>query len=148
MPRGRPPKLLAHPNIAASSPVAGAPSCPKDLSAEAKRKWKSTVKLMTDAGLISRLDVDLLAMYCEAWARRQDAMRQLGGVYVLDGDKGKYQNPILHVANKAMDQMIRVSKLLGLDSLTRKKLGVSTKPATVQSAPVRDRFKTPKNVTG
>lgn len=141
---GRPRKVvLEHPNKGASSLIAGAPTCPRDLDAAAKRKWKAVVKLMTDAGTITQLDVDLLAMYCEAFARRADALKQLGGEYVLHGEKGSYQNPMLHVANKAMDQMVKLSKQLGLDKLTARKLGVDGRPAKQQGVKARDRSKGP-----
>lgn len=141
MSKGRPSKVLSHPNIGASSAISGVPKCPRSLNKAAKKKWVEVVGLMTDAGTITRLDGDLLAAYCEAFARRQDALDQLGGEYVLDGDKGRYQNPVLHVANKALDQMIKLSHQLGLDKLTARKLGVDGKPATHAGIVTRDRTK-------
>lgn len=142
--RGRPAKkVLPHPNIDASSAIAGSPDCPRTLGKEAKKKWKQVVALMTDAGTLTRLDVDLLAMYCEAHARRIDALDQLGSNYILEGDKGTYQNPLLHVANKALDQMIKLSRHLGLDKLTAQKLGVDGRPAKVAGVQSRDRSKGP-----
>lgn len=138
--RGRPSKK---PVIQSTDAVAGAPVMPRQLGKIAKKKWKAVVQLMTDASTITRLDVDLLAFYCEAYERQQIALKELGTNYILDGDKGKYQNPVLHVANKALDQMLKLSKLLGLDKMTAKELGVSGKPVEKKGIAVRDRTKGP-----
>lgn len=140
--RGRPSKaskLLQHPNAGAASAVAGIPSCPKGLGVLAKKKWRQITKLMHAAGTITLLDGDMLAQYCEAYERRETALQQLGTEYTIDGPKGRYMNPVLHVANKALDQMVRLSKLLGIDKLTARSLGVSTKQAGHQGVDVRDR---------
>jgi len=109
----------------------------------AKKKWAEVVALLTDAGTISRLDADMLAMYCEAFERRQAALAELGQNYILTGDGGHYQNPILHVANKALDQMVKLSKLLGLDKSTAAKIGGFTKTAEKRGIAARDRTKGP-----
>ncbi len=144
--KGRPSKTLSHPNIAASSAIAGEPKCPRELDAVAKKKWKEIVALLKDAGTVTRLDGDLLAMYCEAHSRRVSALKGLREEgAILQGDKGSYQNPILHVANKAMDQLMKLSRLLGLDKLTARQLGINGRPPTVKTVAVRDRNAVPKN---
>jgi P27 family predicted phage terminase small subunit len=91
---------------------------------------------------LTRLDGDLLAEYCETWARRQDALAQLGGEYVLHGDKGTYQNPLLHVANKALEQMLKMEVLLGLDKHSQDKFGVKG-TAPKSGVKTRDRSQGP-----
>ncbi len=135
------PKTLPHPNI--NSPtIAGAPKCPKELSKEAKKKWKEMIALLQDNGTLTRLDGDLLACYCEAHARRQRALMDVAkNGDVLGQGTSSFQNPALAIANKAMDQIMRLSKLLGIDKLTLTKLGKGK--AGPRSIPARDRSKGP-----
>lgn len=141
--RGRPPKSLQFQRDNTPSPIAGKPKCPKELGDIAKTKWRACIKLLDDAGLLTRLDGDLLAMYCEAFERRQKSLELLGDNYILQGPKGEYMNPMLHVANKALDQMAKMVKQLGLDKVSAKKLGVEHKAAKGIEVKVRDRMKGP-----
>ena len=104
------------------------------------------VKLMADAGTLTRLDVDLLAMYCDAHERYIIAKDRLGDNYILSGEKADYHNPLLNVMNKATAQMMSLSRLMGIDKVTAKKLGVDGKPP-VAAIPVRDRNQAPKDET-
>lgn len=100
------------------------PYVPRHLNDEAKREWRRIIKVLMDLGLYTEVDRAALAMYCQAWGRWVEAERELvkqGAV--LTSDKGNlYQNPWLHVANKAWEQMRKVLAEFGLSPSSRSRL--------------------------
>lgn len=100
------------------------PYVPRHLNDEAKREWRRIVKVLMDLGLYTEVDRAALAMYCQAWGRWVKAERELvkkGAVLI--SDKGNlYQNPWLHVANKAWEQMRKVLAEFGLTPSSRSRL--------------------------
>ena len=103
------------------------PYVPRHLNTEAKREWRRIVKVLMDLGLYTEVDRAALAMYCQAWGRWVGAERELikkGAV--LTSDKGNlYQNPWLHVANKAWEQMRKVLAEFGLTPSSRSRLMIT-----------------------
>ncbi len=47
--------------------------CPRWLSAEGKRAWKQVVKQMGIMGILTLADVNVVARYCDVWARWRKA---------------------------------------------------------------------------
>lgn len=129
-PRGRPPGSSKTGCVAfqsaESSSFATAPQCPSDLDAVGKRKWRELVKLLTEMDLITRADRDMLELYCAAYSRRKgaEAMLKKFGDILKSKQGGLYRSPYLDVANQAAKEMQKLAKSLGLDPLSRKKLGV------------------------
>lgn len=132
MPRGRKPKPTAlklldgtrKDRINGKEPVAdlGLPRCPAHLDGEAKKKWKA---LAADVTWFARVDADAVAAYCVAygrWLEAEEKVKKTG--VVLKGDNGFYQNPYLHVANKAIEQMAKIGATLGLNPSDRSRLKV------------------------
>lgn len=78
--------------------------CPANLSAKAKRHWKYVI---ARADGYESLDVDLLALYCEAWGRWEEAQDYLGktGLVVKGTNDAPMPSPYLPIANKAFDQL-------------------------------------------
>jgi len=149
MARGRPsgPKLFTGDPAtagAAAPPVEPLPTCPSDLDAAAKKKWRELVKLLAETGMLRKVDRDVLALYCTAFSRWREAEKFVAklGHLIKGPNGGSYINPSLAVANRAMEQMRRFGKLLGLDPASRKALGMkaATKVTGVQA---RDRSKGP-----
>jgi P27 family predicted phage terminase small subunit len=79
MPAGRPPKPTAVKRLqgnpgkrplpkAEPTPAAGAPSCPRWLSAAARAEWARVVKVLLPLGLVTQADLATLAAYCEAFS--------------------------------------------------------------------------------
>lgn len=103
------------------------PRCPSHLSAEAKREWHRLVKVLHKAGLLTKVDRGALALYCQAWGRWVEAERSLQtvGLVVLSAKGGLYQNPMLAIANKAMDQMHRLGAEFGMNPSARMRLSIS-----------------------
>jgi P27 family predicted phage terminase small subunit len=60
------------------APPAGAPEPPAHLDARAKRKWYEILGVMMQvAGWVTLMDGDVLAAYCSAYARWQEAETQI-----------------------------------------------------------------------
>jgi P27 family predicted phage terminase small subunit len=70
--------------------------------------------------VLRQTDRGILAAYCQAWSRWVGAERELKkSTPVLAGEKGLYQNPWVHVANKAIEQMSALGAQLGLSPSSR-----------------------------
>ena len=54
------------------SPEIGAPACPEWLLPEAKKVWRRLVRELEALGLLTGIDREALAGYCQAWANAVD----------------------------------------------------------------------------
>ncbi len=107
----------------------GRPVMPQNLSAPARKVWKSTVKLLEDRRTLTPGDGPLLAVYAEMMVRYQQACESLtaGGVMqrvtVLDshGKKVTRQkpNPMLKVVETCEIALRSYLRDFGLTALTR-----------------------------
>ncbi len=73
------------------SPPVAAPSCPIWLSPEAKHIWKETVPLLKEMRILTRIDRDALAAYCQSYARWKAAeqfLDQHGEIYPVKDKSG------------------------------------------------------------
>ena len=128
------------------------PRCPEFLTGEAQLCWKRTAKELYDAGLMTVIDRDALAMYCKAYARWLDAEEQVAkkGVIVVtnvkrekdaDGNMvvvggGNYiQNPWLAIANKAMEQMLKLEAEFGMTPSSRMRVKADLPKRQAQAQP-------------
>ena len=159
MPAGRPPKptrlkiLAGNPgkrqlNAREPQPRRGRPGCPSWLDAEAKAKWAAVVPELDRLGVLTIVDGDVLAAYCQAWAefklatetlRKEGRIISVGGTPVeeekIEGKKtvkthrvvGAQLQPHPAVAQQrsAWQHMKAFSALLGLDPSSRSKLSVT-----------------------
>lgn len=103
------------------------PYVPRHLNSGAKHEWRRIVKVLLDIGLYTEVDRAALAMYCQVWGRWVAAERKLAEHGpVLNPKNGKpYQNPWLHVANKAWEQMRKILPEFGLTPSSRSRLSMS-----------------------
>lgn len=74
---GNPSKKTLSELTDALQPEIEVPSFPKHLWPEARKEWKRLAPELVRYGLISRLDRAALALYCQAWARKDWAEQQL-----------------------------------------------------------------------
>ena len=100
------------------------PSPPAFLSDTAAEVWRDLGKLLRDAGLFTVVDRYALAMFCAVAARWMEAERKLqqAGAVITSEAGGMYQNPWLHVANKAWGQMRQMLSEFGLTPAERSRL--------------------------
>ena len=111
-------------------PVAVVPPCPPHLQGEARKEWRRITKELHALGIISRLDRAALAAYAQAWGRWCEAEEQLRkhGPIVKSPSGFPIQNPYLAVANKAMEQIMKMSVEFGLTPSSRSRID-ATPPA-------------------
>ena len=124
------------------------PRCPQFLTGEAELCWKRTAKELYDAGLLTVIDKDALAMYCTSYARWRDAEKVVAqrGLVVLTNVKkddegnviggGNYiQNPYLAIANKAMEQMLKLEAEFGMTPSSRTRVRADLPKRQAQAQP-------------
>ena len=97
---------------------------PPFLSRYAKKEWKRIVPLLKANGLLTDVDVNTLAAYCQSyhrWIEAERAIRTYG--LTTETDKGNIiQRPEVGIANKAMEAMVRYAKEFGLTPSSRTSL--------------------------
>ena len=105
-------------------PKSVAPNAPAVLSPEAKKHWRVVVKQLHASKLMTRLDIDALVIYCEAYARWADANNQLmsQGLIITSPHGYSVQNPLLSISNKAFDQLRAMLVEFGMTPSSRTKV--------------------------
>jgi P27 family predicted phage terminase small subunit len=104
------------------------PRPPAFLSDSAAEVWRDLGKLLREAGLFTVVDRYALAMFCAVAARWMRAEREIErlGVVLIAESGNLYQNPWLHIANKAWGQMRQMLSEFGLTPAERSRLKVAT----------------------
>ena len=119
------------------------PRCPKHLNKEARKEWRRAGRILQSIGIMTELDMAVLAGYCDAfaqWAEATIKVQETGLVYKkADGTPGL--NPYLRVAREAYDRMMKAAVLLGLSPSSRAGLKVE-KPKPKSKT---DAFRSMKN---
>lgn len=121
-------------------PAALTPKCPAWLDPEAKRKWRVLVPELSRLGILTIVDGDALAAYCQAWAEFRQATETLqregryvtvgGGVKVgKDGSSvtltGQPQpHPAIAQQRSAWKAVKDFAALFGLDPSSRSRIQV------------------------
>lgn len=102
------------------------PSCPPHLDECAVDEWNRIAKELLKIGLLTNVDRSALAAYCQVysrWVSAEEGLKETSPILI--GDKGgHYQNPLLHVANKALDQMKSFLVEFGMTPSSRTRLSV------------------------
>jgi P27 family predicted phage terminase small subunit len=148
MPRGRPPTptrlkiLRGNPgkrplNQAEPQPAARMPTCPDWLDDAAREKWAELAPELFRLGLLTAIDGDALAGYCQAWAEFKAATQTLRGTdRTIMTEKGNtIAHPAVGIQRGAMERMRAFGAPFGLDPSSRSRL----KPASAGDTP-RDPF--------
>jgi P27 family predicted phage terminase small subunit len=99
------------------------PECPDYLDKVAKEKWTELCEILSDTGLLSNADRDVMAMYCSAFSQWREAadMVKKSGV-IVRGTGGICANPCVQIAANAKREMRDLLTLLGLDLANRRRL--------------------------
>jgi len=108
------------------------PDPPDMLSAEARKHWGKIVGQLADSGIMTALDEDALAAYCEAFARLADANSKLAKFgSVIKSEEGLPRcSPYLRVANEAFQQMRVLLSEFGLTPASRVRIRAAPKEET------------------
>ena len=104
---------------------------PDDLSADALKHWATVVGQVKAAGVMTNLDVQALALYCESYAMWRYAHDEIKirGPIVETPNGFPTQSPYMQIANKAFDQMQKMLTEFGMTPGSRTRVsGVKEKP--------------------
>ena len=100
---------------------ASVPSCPKWVGAFGKVEWRRIAKLLAERGVVTAIDRNVLAMYCEAFHQfrvAQQTVAEEGATYI--SDKG---NTLPHPAARDMatwwDKALKAAREFGLTPAAR-----------------------------
>lgn len=72
------------------NPEVAVPSVPKHLGKEAVREWRRITPLLAELGLVARIDLAALAMYCQAYGRMVELELAMKGRIQALVDSGKF----------------------------------------------------------
>ena len=96
---------------------------PAHLNDMARTEWSRVVPLLSEAGLADTLDRAAIAAYCVAWARWCECEQAITDSGLLIEDEGRASvSPLLTVADKALDQVTKLSEQIGLTTSGRTRL--------------------------
>jgi P27 family predicted phage terminase small subunit len=107
-------------------PATGRLVCPDHLGVDARREWKRIVRVLP-RGMVTTVDLGVLANYCEAHGRWLEAKRRLGPPeqWVQKTKTGyEYANPWLGVMNKAWDHKLKAAAEMGFTPASRSRVHV------------------------
>lgn len=99
---------------------------PTGMSDAAKKCWRQVSKQLKDASILTNLDTHALMLYCETYAKWQEAndkIKKFGAV--IKAPSGfPVQSPYLAISNKAFDQMKAMLTEFGMTPSSRTKVSV------------------------
>lgn len=106
------------------------PACPSWLRGRARREFVRLRRELTQAGLIARLDRDVLAAYCQALARAVELEAQLGDeAPVYQTSRGtRRPRPEVTLAHRYWALVHKLGADLGLSPAARARLGQREEP--------------------
>ena len=147
--RGRPPKPTKLKVLAGTlradrfnpdepQPLAGIPVCPDWLCPAAKERWAELVRTIGDTGVLTQADGDVMAQYCQAWARWKAAEEKLNqfGVPVLTEKTRAPYKTLYSIMSQERAHMTQLASLMGLEPSGRSRLH----GATERQGRDKDRF--------
>lgn len=116
-------------NRAEPRPKVVMPRPPEHLSDEEKTKWKAVVRELHPLGLVTKIDVDALAMYCVIfvrWMKAEKMVREEGEI-IKTAAGNIIQNPYLSIANRALDQLNKLGAEFGMTPSSRSRVKADLK---------------------
>ncbi len=101
------------------------PGPPAHLSVEARKAWKRLARDLHALGLLTRVDYDALAAYCETWATWVEAKRRLReSNLVLRSGERYVRNPLLIIIDESEKRMHRWLAEFGMTPSSRSRVQV------------------------
>lgn len=114
-------------------PVVEIPACPGHLLPVAKVEWLRISPVLLELGLISKLDMAALAVYCQAYARWRQAERKIAQLNAADpeGEAGligttpsgyKQMSTWLQISNRSVETMYKFLCEFGMTPSARSRV--------------------------
>ncbi len=118
------------------------PPCPRWLDKEARAKWRALVPELSRLGLLTIVDGDALAVYCEAWSsfrRACETLAKEGETFTTDkGYVGAH--PAVAIRNAARQAIKAFASLFGLDPSSRTRLSAPPEDDGAEEDPAETFF--------
>lgn len=102
---------------------------PEGLSPLAAKQWDLIADQLKRSGILTALDTQALALYCEAFARWKDANDHIAaeGAVIPAPSGYPVQSPYVGIANKSFDQMRQLLIEFGMTPSARSKVQATKK---------------------
>lgn len=110
------------------------PEPPEFLTTDAKAEWRRVSTELFHMGLLTKVDVQPLAAYCQAFGRWMAAERAIAkmaekdsltaGLMIKTSNGNAIQNPLVGTSNKAASDMVRYASEFGLTPAARARLAI------------------------
>jgi P27 family predicted phage terminase small subunit len=106
------------------------PEAPGNLSETALKEWNRITKIFKKMGAITEIDMAALAAYCDAFGRWYEATDKLKktGIIIKTKSGNIIQNPLIGIANRALDVMHKYLVEFGMTPSSRSRVKVPQKP--------------------
>ena len=106
------------------------PSAPSDLGPDGQREWRRLAKELMGLGLLTTVDLTAFRAYCDVYETYTDAMRNIRQFgCIIKTPKGFLMtSPYVHLANKALAQMLQLMQEFGMTPAARSRVEVGGKP--------------------
>lgn len=103
---------------------AAIPTCPKELSGDARNEWKRITKELYTLGLITQVDRAAISAYCSAWGMFVESERQIAkeGAIAYTPNGMPVQSPWLQIRNKSLEQLRSYATEFGMTPSSRTKV--------------------------
>lgn len=109
------------------TPEVSEPDVPEYLPEIAKTEWRRVCPLLAALGLMSAIDLQVLAAYCACCSDEQEAMaKQAGKATVLKTHNGNFvQSPFISMIRQARADKVRYMGELGMTPSSRAGMDIS-----------------------
>jgi len=106
--------------------VENVPDPPEFLSDTAKEEWYSISVKLHNIGVLTDIDLSMLALYCQAYGRWVDAEKKItpANMVVKTKNGNPINNPYLNIANTSMRDCHRYLAEFGMTPSSRTKIRV------------------------
>lgn len=118
-----------------AQPELGIPERPSHLDAIASAEWERVADELHQVGLLAKIDSSMLAAYCQAYARWRTAEESIArmarndphtqGLIIKTGNGNAVQNPLVGVANRALQIMMRAAGEFGMTPSARARIAAA-----------------------
>ena len=113
------------------APEIACPDPPAYLSPAAAKHWEKVAPQLAGLGLMSEIDVDALALYCESfatWIDAQEKLQEFGLVVTSPKSGYPVPSPFFSIAAKAQEQMRQLLTEFGMSPSSRSRLAPERVP--------------------
>ena len=107
------------------------PTCPTWLNALAKARWKSLVPELHKLGVVTHIDGDAMAMYCQSWARwrkMEEFIEKNGETYATKDATGKTTGvskfPHVTIARQMKLLLHKLGSEFGMTAVSRARISI------------------------